>query len=88
MLTRAVFELAPSGYWSAVLLVELSSPQGLKARAGFELASSPCGLDSSTSRTADRYPEGASSNTARVNIFQSTSAVSGYHEKISVQVNI
>ena len=30
---------------------------------------------------ADRYPEGASSNPARVNIFQLTSAVSDYHEK-------
>ena len=29
----------------------------------------------------DRYPEGASSNRARVNIFQSTLAVSDYHEK-------
>ena len=51
-------------------------------RAGFELAplvklaSNPCGLDSSTGRAADRYPEDASSNPARVNIFQQTSAVS------------
>ena len=29
----------------------------------------------------DRYPESASSNPARVNIFQFTSAVSDYHEK-------
>ena len=31
MLTRAGFELAPSGYRSAALPVELSSPQGLEA---------------------------------------------------------
>ena len=31
MLTRAGFELAPSGYRSAALLLELSSPQGLEA---------------------------------------------------------
>ena len=30
MLTRAGFELAPSGYRSAALPVELSSPQGLE----------------------------------------------------------
>ena len=29
----------------------------------------------------DRYPEGASSNPARVNVFQLTSAVLDYHEK-------
>ena len=39
------------------------------------------GLDSSTRRVAGRYPEGASSNPARINIFQSTPAVSDYHEK-------
>ena len=32
-------------------------------------------------RAADRYPKGASSNSARVNIFQLTSSVSDYHEK-------
>ena len=48
-------------------------------RAGFELVLS--GLDSSTGRATDRYPEGTSSNLARVNIFQLTSAVSDYHEK-------
>ena len=31
------------------------------------------------------YPEGASSNPARANIFQLTSTVSDYHEKISVR---
>ena len=31
MLTRAGFEVAPSGYRSAALPVELSSPQGLEA---------------------------------------------------------
>ena len=30
MLTRAGFELAPSGYWSAAVPVELSCPQGLE----------------------------------------------------------
>ena len=39
--------------------------------AGFELAG----------RAADLYPEGASSNPVRVNIFQSISAVPDYHEK-------
>ena len=29
----------------------------------------------------DRYPEGASSNLAQVNVFQCISAVSDYHEK-------
>ena len=46
-----------------------------------KLASNPCGLDSSTGRAADRYPEGASSNPTRINIFQLTSAVSDFHEK-------
>ena len=46
-----------------------------------KLASNPCGLDSSTGRAADRYSEGASSNPARVNIFQLTLSVSDYHEK-------
>ena len=32
-----------------------------------------------------RYPEGASSNPARVNVFQLTSAESDYHKKISLQ---
>ena len=32
--------------------------------------------DNLTGRAVDRYPEGASSNSARVNIFQLTSAVS------------
>ena len=45
------------------------------------LASSPCGLDSSTGRAADRYPEGVSSNPARVNIFRLTLAVSDYQDK-------
>ena len=40
-----------------------------------KLASNPCELDSSTGRAADRYPEDASSNPARVNIFRLTSAV-------------
>ena len=40
-----------------------------------------CGLDSSTGRAADRYPEGASSNPARINNFQLTSVVSDYREK-------
>ena len=31
--------------------------------------------------TADRYPEDASSNPARVNIYQLTSAASDYREK-------
>ena len=35
---------------------------------------------------ADRYPVGASSNTAQVIVFQLISAVSDYHEKISVHV--
>ena len=39
------------------------------------------GLDSSTGRATDRYPEGASSNAARVNIFQLTSTLKDYHEK-------
>ena len=39
-----------------------------------------CGLESSTGRVADRYPEGAKSNLARVNTFQLTSALSDYHE--------
>ena len=34
-----------------------------------KVASSPCGLDSSTGREPDRYPEGASSNPAWVNFF-------------------
>ena len=51
-----------------------------------KLSSNLCGLDSSTGRAADRYPEGASSNPAGVNIFQLTSAVSGYHEKVTVHV--
>ena len=42
-------------------------------------ASNSCRLDSSTGRAADKYPEGVSSNPARVNIFQLTSAVSDYH---------
>ena len=46
-----------------------------------ELASNPCGLDSSAGRAADRYPEGASSNCTRVNILQLTSVVSDYYEK-------
>ena len=46
-----------------------------------KLASSPCGLDSSTDRAADRYPESASSNPPRVNIFRLTSSVSDCHEK-------
>ena len=66
MLTRAGFELAPSGYRSAALPFELSTR---------------CGLDSSTGRAADRYPEGASSNPAQVNLLQLTSAVSDYHEE-------
>ena len=48
--------------------------------------SNPCGLDSSTGRAADRYSEGASSNPVRVNTFQLTSAVSDYHEIISLHV--
>ena len=48
---------------------------------GTVFASSPCGLDSSTGRAADRYPKRASSNPSRVNIFQLTLAVSDYHEK-------
>ena len=47
-----------------------------------KLSSNSCGLDSSTGRAADRYPEGVSSNPAGVNIFQLTSAMSDYHEKI------
>ena len=46
-----------------------------------KLASNPCGLDNSTGRAADRYPDDASSNPARVNIFQLTSVVSDYGEK-------
>ena len=46
-----------------------------------KLTSNPCGLDSSTSRAADRNPEGASSNPAWVNNFQLASAVSDYHEE-------
>ena len=45
-----------------------------------KLASNPCGLDSPTGRAADRYPEGASSNPVRVNIFQLPSTVPDYHE--------
>ena len=45
-------------------------------------ASNSCGLDSSTGRVADRYPENASSNPARVSIFQLTLAVSDYNEKL------
>ena len=44
------------------------------------LASNPCELDNSTGRAVDRYPEGASPSSARVNIFQLTSALSDYHE--------
>ena len=46
-----------------------------------KLASNPHGLDSSTRRASDWYPEGVSSNPAWVNIFQLTLAVSDYHEK-------
>ena len=46
-----------------------------------KLASDPCGLVRSTGRAADQYLEDASSNPARVNIFELTSAVSDYHEK-------
>ena len=46
-----------------------------------KLASNPCGLDRPTGRAADRYPKGASSKLARVNIFQLISVVSDYHEK-------
>ena len=46
-----------------------------------KLASNPRGLDCSTGKAVDRCPEGASSNPARVNNFQLTSAVSDYHEK-------
>ena len=46
-----------------------------------KLPSTPCGLDSSTGRAMDRYPECASSNPARVNIFQLISAASDYHGK-------
>ena len=52
--------------------------------SGIKLSSNPCGLDSSTGRVADRYPEGASSNSDGINIFQMTSAVSDYHEKLIV----
>ena len=45
-------------------------------------------LDSSTGRAADRYSEGTSSNPTRANIFQLTSAVSDYHEKISVHESV
>ena len=34
---------------------------------------------------ADWYPEGGSSNLARVNIFQLTSAVSDYHKKKKIK---
>ena len=40
----------------------------------------------STGRVADRYPEKASSNLARVNIFQLTPAKSDYQENISIHV--
>ena len=53
---------------------------------GIKLASSSCGLDSSTGSAVNRYPEGASSNPARVNIFQLTSAVSDYHEKTAKEL--
>ena len=46
-----------------------------------KLVSNPCGLDNSTGRAAGRYSEDASSNPARVNIFQLTSAVSDFYEK-------
>ena len=73
MLTRVGFEVVSSGYWlSRKYLMHLS---------WIKLASNPCGLDSSTGRAADRYPEGASSNPAQVNFFQLTSALSDYHEK-------
>ena len=36
----------------------------------------------------DRYSEGASSNPVQVNIFQLTSAMSDYHEKLSVHVSL
>ena len=39
-------------------------------QAGFECT--PLGLDSSTGRVVDQYPEGASSNPTEVNIFQLT----------------
>ena len=46
---------------------------------GFELT--PLGLNSSTGRETDLYPERASLNPIRVNTFQLTLAVSDYHEK-------
>ena len=52
-----------------------------------KLASNPCGLDSSRGRTAGRYPEGASSNPARVNIFQLTSAVLDYEKFLFMYIS-
>ena len=46
-----------------------------------KLASDSCGLDSSTGGTVVWYPEVASSNPARVKIFQLTSAMSDCNEK-------
>ena len=63
--------------WTSVKL----SQEYLVHLSWIKLASNPRGLDSSSGRAADRNPEGASSNTARVKIFQLTSAVSDCHEK-------
>ena len=50
--------------------------------------SNPTGLDSSTGRAADRYPESTNSSLGRVNVFQLTSAVSDYHDKISLHESL
>ena len=66
-----------SGIWTRTFGIQVRAlPVEL-----YKLTSNPCGLDSSRDRAADRYPEGASSNPARVNIFKLTSAVSDYHQK-------
>ena len=70
MLTKAGFELAPSGYQTAALTVELSSPQGMEASFYPKVLK----IFSPVSRRCEFNP-------ARFNILQLTSALSGYHEK-------
>ena len=69
MLTRAGFELAPSGYQSAALPVELSNSQGP------EVSFYPSARD--ILATTQRL-----SNPARMKTFQLTSAVSDYRENV------
>ena len=54
--------------------------------AGFELT--PLGLNSSTGKVVDSYPNGVSSNPTQVNIFQLTLAMSDYHEKFLFMYNL